>query len=425
MLSWVFILWFIIFLWISYRFAPSAWGKNTKLWSVGFFMLKTLGSIFIWYLYTFYYSDLSRADIYRFYYDGISLHGFAWNDPALFWKNIFGLGSDFEYQGAYFNHMANWVHPYGNPVYNDNRLVIRVHALIAFFTDKTMLTHSLWFAFLAWAGTLGLAKFASAFFSAPFFQTALHLFLIPGLALWVSAPLKETLLVVFAALIFAGFYFLDLNLKNWKGWVLLFLGAWLTALTKFYVAAMIVPGTALWLFWRKIARPAYFVPSLLAGLALVFLFDAFNPALDLLQIISFKQNNFLNLAIAENSGSLIQDEYLQNSAADFFRMLPIAWKNAFFEPLPQKLNLLSLPALGDNLWFWTCCFFALYKNPRCWLSTKGLYLIIIALIFFAVLGLTTPVLGALFRYKVPLWFIAAPVLLSFIYSNQLKGDFVK
>ncbi len=415
----VFWLWLLVFSSLAYAFPLLPMGKNSRWWSLGFFLLKVAGAMVVWYIYTFYYPDLSKADIYRFFYDGITLHGFAETQPGLFLQNMAGLGSDFEHHGRYFDHMANWVHPHGNTMYNDNRLVIRFHAVIAFFTDHQMTTHSLWFAFIGWLGTGWLARATGSFFEVASSKVVLPLFLIPGLALWVGPPLKETLLVLFAAFLFHGFARLKERPLNIWGWISIGMATWLLILTKFYVAALLLPTTALFMVSLWIKRPAFYFPLLGGLLVMVAVLDAFLPGIDLVHSIQFKQENFLNLALSEHSGSLVQDTYLENSLVGLVKALPEAWINAFFEPLPMRWSWLNLPALGDNLWFWGFIVWGSIQAPKAWKSPLLWYMLTMALLFFAILGWTTPVLGALFRYKVPLWFVVAPVLMKWVYTRDL------
>lgn len=415
----VFWVWLLVFSGFTYAFPLVAMGKQSRWWSLGFFLLKVAGAMVVWYIYTFYYPDLSKADIYRFFYDGITLHGFAEAQPGLFMQNLVGLGNHFEHQGPYFDHMANWVHPYGNTMYNDNRLVIRLHALIAVFTDQQMTTHSLWFAFLGWLGTGWLARTTGSFFEVNPCKVVFPLFLIPGLALWVGPPLKETLLVLFTAFLFHGFATLKLRPLAFWGWCSLGMATWLLLLTKFYVAALLLPTTGLFMVALWIKRPGLYLPFLAVFLGVVPILDLNIEGVDLLYSIQFKQQNFLNLALSENSGSLIQELYLENSVVGLLKALPEAWKNAFFEPLPSRWSWLHLPALGDNLWFWGILIWGSFKAPKAWKSPLLWYFLTMTLLFFAILGWTTPVLGALFRYKIPLWFIAAPVLMKWISSRDL------
>ena len=415
----VFWLWFLVFSGLAYAFPLISMGKFSRWCSLGLFLLKVAGALLVWYVYTFYYPNLSKADIYRFFYDGITLHGFVDSQPGLFLKNMVGLGRDFEHHGQYFDHMANWVHPHGNTMYNDNRLVIRFHALIAFFTDKQMTTHSLWFAFMAWLGTGWLARATGSFFKVSSAHVALPLFLIPGLLLWVGPPLKETLLVLFAAVLFAGFARLKQDAGAVWGWIAIGLATWLLLLTKFYVAALLLPTTGLFLFTYWIKRPQLYLPFLGALLLALVVYDLSTDSVDLVHSIYFKQQNFLNLALSEQSGSLIQQDYLENSLSGLMQALPQAWLNAFFEPLPSRWSWRNLPALGDNLWFWGLLIWGSLKAPGAWTKPMLWYFLTMALLFFAILGWTTPVLGALFRYKVPLWFVAAPVLMKWISTGEL------
>jgi len=261
---------------------------------------------------------------------------------------------------------------------------------------------------MAYWATIWLARVLSRLFLAPPKPVILTCFLFPGLFVWGTGPMKETLVLLFFALFFQGITLLYFEAKLWKGMLISVAGAGLIWFTKFYVIVCLLPFLVLWLIWQKTGRNEVyktlgFVMSslLLAGIGIGagWLFD-----FPIWQTIAFKQNNFMNLAISENSGSLTDAFYLSGTAESILSALPYAWFKAFLMPLPHQVtSIVFIAPLIENLVFILALFFLIWKralhwsNSRLWLSAFFL------LTFFALLGLTTPVLGGLFRYKIPVW----------------------
>jgi hypothetical protein len=130
-----------------------------------------------------------------------------------------------------------------------------------------------------------------------------------------------------------------------------------------------------------------------------------NPVLDML---SFKLQNFLNLAEAEQAGSRIFLPAFEPNWISFLSTLKWGLLNTILRPLPGDFNgvfvWIMLPESVAMLllfvgltrpdfrahqpWFWASIWFAV-----------GLLCLI---------GVTTPVLGSLFRYRMPLWLPMLP-----------------
>ncbi len=103
------------------------------------------------------------------------------------------------------------------------------------------------------------------------------------------------------------------------------------------------------------------------------------------------------------SGSFIFLRPLHPTVASLLRNTPMALINATFRPLPNEAGrpLLILPALEIIVYtfFILCCLVYRKKTGIHWELT--LFCLSFVLILFLITGLTTPVLGALVRYKVP------------------------
>jgi hypothetical protein len=103
------------------------------------------------------------------------------------------------------------------------------------------------------------------------------------------------------------------------------------------------------------------------------------------------------------SGSLIAVQTLKPTLTSFVESLPMAWVNTLFRPLPTEARspLLLPPCLeiiAYTLFFLLCI---VYRKKEGVQAEYVLFCLSFVFILFAITGLTTPVLGALVRYKIP------------------------
>jgi hypothetical protein len=120
------------------------------------------------------------------------------------------------------------------------------------------------------------------------------------------------------------------------------------------------------------------------------------------------------------SGSLIHLRPLKASLGSFLLGLPAAWFNSLFRPLPNETgSALLLPALIEIICysgFFVLCI--VFRKKRPGHTAHILFCLSFAAILFAITGLTTPVVGALVRYKIP----GLPFLLiSFLFLLDEKA----
>jgi hypothetical protein len=421
------IVWFLLLLWLAWRFPVKQLGNYHKPFSVVLLLCKIAGAILLVYLYTWYYPEKEKADIYRFYSDGIAMFELRKENPGIFWKNMFGLGNDFEYDGAYFHSMNNWVHPHGNRMYNDNRMVIRLHALMAFITDRTLLNHAIAFAGIAYIASIWLVLNLARLLSAPFKPLLVTCFLFPGLFIWGTGPMKETLVLLFLALFFSGINLLMKNSFSWKGLLFSGLGFGLIWFTKFYIIACLFPFLLIWIIWEKTnktesVRVKGFIftalTCILLGILTAWIFD-----FGIWRTIAYKQNNFMNLAISENSGSLTEHFYLEGTAPSILSALPYAWFKSFLMPLPHQISsLLFLAPMLENILLLLALGLLIFKKRLRLYDINSWLCLFFLLAFFGILGLTTPVLGGLFRYKIPAWPILAATFWHLYSALDIKKN---
>lgn len=365
-------------------------------------------------LYTYYYTDRQKADVHRYYADAVQMADLHEASPKQFWLNWAGISNDFEYEGRYFDRMLNWVHPYGNRMYNDNRSIIRTHALLALSGSKSLWEHSLMFSAFAWLGAYLISYSLARLWSLPATGLMLLLNAIPSVLLFSSAPLKESLVLLQMGILFWAWFVLR---PNYLGQIMAVVTLFLLYYTKSYMAILMGAFGLMYALSRFIQSKES--PSVLRRFSLefwlpigtIFLYVAVSSLLSwnpVLEMLSFKLQNFLNLAEAEQAGSRIHLPAFNPTWISFLNTLKWGLINSLLRPLPGDFNGLfvwiMLPESaavvllilgftrsyfqGRQSWFWASLWF-----------TVGLLCLI---------GVTTPVLGSLFRYRMPLWIPVLP-----------------
>ncbi|GAB4135072.1 MAG: hypothetical protein Fur0041_08890 [Bacteroidia bacterium] len=101
------------------------------------------------------------------------------------------------------------------------------------------------------------------------------------------------------------------------------------------------------------------------------------------------------------AGSLIHEQPLKNTPGAVLAFLPQAIINALFRPHPfEARSVLLIPSAFENMLLYLLIIFAVLFFRRPVQKDIFIFLMWFSLSYLAVAGLTTPVLGALVRYKI-------------------------
>lgn len=167
----------------------------------GLFFFKILAIPTFYLVYKIMYGGLERFDSGIFYRDAKAVNDFAKTDFIEYLKMMFGLQDDS--QGSYvYNHCLvntyNWdngrIRDY---LYNDNRIVIRIHSVLHFIAFNSYFAHALFSCFLSFIGIFNLYRSVKEFFARKEFIVLLILCFFPALWFYTGALLKEGLTIFF------------------------------------------------------------------------------------------------------------------------------------------------------------------------------------------------------------------------------------
>ena len=403
-----------LFLWLI-RVVPffKNSGISSRNLSIIFF-LKVLAGTALWAIYTYHYPERSTADIFKYFDDGAIMFQAIFKDPFNFLRMLSGISDHTpEIVDQYYMSMDHWFRRWETGFYNDSHTIIRWNAAVMIFSHGNFHVHTVFMSFFSLIGCTALYR--ALVLSAQDAPKALLFacFLLPSVLLWSSAPTKEGLLVTGLGLFLYAFFRIVLNGIRVKWILLLVVSALLVLFQKFYVLAAMGPAllVALWQ-WRSVKPPwqlKVLVTLLICGL-LVLVLEQLGPGFELLGQLAKKQEDFINHAHSTGSESIIPLMHVDGSAWGYLRSFPHAFLTTLFGPgVYWKGGSLGALANLENLFLLSSLITSLVFRRRLKrdLFPPVLLSVGFILVFFTLIGWTTPVLGALVRYRTP----ALPFLL--------------
>jgi hypothetical protein len=378
------------------------------------------------YIYTFHYPVRKDADIFRYFDDSKVLYESFFINPLHFARMFFGIDTDQPFLYGYYSQMVCW------DAFHSN-IVIRFNALARFLSSGSYYVHMIFASFLALLGLTAIYRvFAEEMKSSGKWLAAL-LFFAPSLLFWTSGVLKETL-VLFPL----GFLFL-LCYRHLRGqplsilqMVVILLLMALLAINKPY---LLVAFATAWAGWRLSRRHDRKLPgfllTLVALLVVLTCISLLYPPLDWARLLASRQQEFYRLGEATGAGSLVNTFVLEPTVWSIALHIPHALLNVITEPwfLSASSPLAFAAAIENELLILMLFISAYCYNGRAHRNGLFLFSAMFVLLAFAVIGLSTPVGGAIVRYKAPLlpFFTGACMLMmnrgrvySFLMLDRLR-----
>jgi hypothetical protein len=387
------------------------------------FLIKAFCGLVIYLIYTYYYPVRMEADTFKYFDDSKYLYNALWEHPLDYFKMLFGINCENDYfLKHYYSDMYNWYRSYDNGLLNDNRLVIRLNAFVRLFSFGNYHVHSLFFNFLTFIGSYSLARLFLVF-SESKWKTYLVVFLIPSFVFWSAGILKESILIFALGSftwnvykIISGSHKISTYL-----WILFLIPILFTM--KFYVFVALIPAILAWWISQKTKRTisihlVTIVACLLVALGIGTIFPTYN----FLVIMAAKQGDFINLANFLNVNSSIYMDYLEPNLWSFIKASPKAFINTLTRPWPTELKgILFYPPLFENLFIIFILFMGWFYrkkvNPKQWKFI--IFCLTFSILLFVIIGLTTPIIGAIVRYKIPAIPFLIFVALLFLDDSKL------
>ncbi len=274
-------------------------GNVPVKWFQGVFVLKVISGFFLYLIYTYYYTDRSTSDIWKYFDDGMILFSALRDHPMDYFQMLFGIGNDGPRFDAYYDQMSHWYRPYGSSIANDTHTIIRFNAFVRLFSLGHYNVHSVVVNFLGLIGLTGIFHFLREMKPAKEKWFFLGVFLMPGMMFWASGVLKEPLLLFGLGLFLFGVSKLALDGWSIGRTALVLLSLVFLFTVKSYALIAIIPGLIAWGICRRVTRihPSIVFLSVysLGAIGLVGMGKVI-PEKDVLQRLAKRQYEFYQLA---------------------------------------------------------------------------------------------------------------------------------
>jgi hypothetical protein len=377
-------------------------------------VIKVIAGLALLYTYTQVYPKRAEADAFKYFDDGIILREIADEDPAVFTRILLGTWSDSDLH--YLNRLNYWFRSYDHGIANDNRVVIRVNALLNLVTRGSYGLNLLVFLVLAWLGSYWLFQLFLGLSSTKI-TSYIAAFLVPSTVFWSSGILKEALL--FFAL--GGFLYSLFRLFQRFRWGVFTLGIvcfLLLLFLKIYILMALLPIVLLTWLWVQTTSWKQFAGSFLACIAAfitchVLFFPDWSP----LSTLQGKQFDFIQMAHAVNAGSIVPIIPMDGRMSTVLALIPLGiWNVLVYPDFSMLKNGQSLVAFTENVLILLILLGAVLRlRGISWTLDWRFPSLLFSLAVLSLVGMTAPVVGAMVRYKAPV----LPFLLMSLLHYQL------
>lgn len=402
-----------IFLWIINKWNFFQDSGISSTWLKGLFILKLGVGLVLYLIYTQFYTVRSEADIFRYFDDSLIVFNGIWKNPLDYLQLVFTKAPTTDYfYDNYYVKMNHWANPYNSIFYGDSILMIKVNAFFRLFSFGSFHVHSIFFNFLSFIGLVGIYRAFSSFVALRKEWLIGVVFCLPSVLFWSSSVLKESLLLLFMGLFC---YHLRKNTSiNIKSAIVMIISFVLLSLLKFYLAIVIVITFIAYLISRDYSR------SLLTYTLITFVFSLLFFNTFLIDTLVLKQHDFLNLVSNTNAGSFYEIPILESNFISVLKAIPNGILNCFIQPFPNgNLSIMAFPAIIENLLILVGIGLVIPQliKKENWKKEQLnglLFMLFFIFILFSIIGITTPVAGALVRYKVAALPFLGIIILHFL-----------
>ncbi|MCB9364948.1 MAG: hypothetical protein H6587_10290 [Flavobacteriales bacterium] len=420
------IFYFILFCFIINKLSFFDDEVITKKWFIAIFTIKVLVSIVLTLIYTYYYTDRSTADIFKYFDDSKIMFEAIKTNPLDFIKMLLGVANDNPYfNETYYDNMRFWYSQGSTNLFTDSHTIIRFNTIVQFFSFGYFNVHNVFINFVSLIGLTAIFKVVKPYFEHYKKILFYAVFLAPSVLFWGSGLLKESI-------IFLGVGMLLLNLKqlsvnfSWKSSLIIILSIVLISYTKLYILAALSPALLGYFFHTTVLKQKPILSYLLSSAIIIlssFLLLAASLKINPIQLIIAKQHDFIELMNqVENSSSFTFP--IVQSTLDVILAIPNALITTFLRPFLWECNSpFMLMSAIENLDIITFFIIALFFRKKKINYNLLLFCLSFVLFLYILTGLTVPNFGAIARYKVPALPFLLIAILSIIDIEKIKTKF--
>ena len=381
---------------------------------IGLFLLKIVAACALHFLYSFYYTERLEADIFKYFDDALILFKSCKDSPVLFFKLFFSIDIHNPALTPYYDALNFWERKIDYGIFNDNRTIIRINALLMFVSWGNIFVHHIIASFVSLIAFLLIFKVFTYYFQQHTTLFIISIFLIPSSLFWASALLKEMVVMLGLGLLLYGIH--SYTITSYRKYIIIIgLGILVMSTIKIYVIVACIPAILSFIIshtFQHMSSWKIYISIYTLSIVSVII-NHYVHIVPFLETIASKRNDFImDSAYYAHARSYIEIGMLKSTLSAFIYETPKALLRAF--QLPTITHIQSpieiLPAIENFVGLLlVICMIFWFKKPN-----KKQQNIIWFSVFFSIgllwfVGISTPVVGAIVRYKMP--------MLPFLYTS--------
>lgn len=380
-----------------------------------FFVLKVLAGIALTLLYTYYYTDKSKSDIWRYFTDSVIISKLFFSHPKIWLHVISGWGISEPEVFRYLLNTQNFSHPESDFV-TSNAFIIRAVSVLNILTAHSIYTNTLIFNFLSFVGFTALYRAFSTFFKKYNRMLLAPFFLLPSVFFWSSGLLKDAFVFCSIGMMFYCWVHTSLPAAKRIAYLLFFASVLLlTKLQVLLIAAALLP-----------ILPTPFIRinnKWIIAMIISYSVALFALREHIVSLLCNRRNQFIELGMQEQAGSLFSINPC-DSANTLLLMIhgfvdgllqPFLWNTATY--MNTLAGIENWLILGISLAVWIRYASAKHINYR-----LAVFCFTFCVVNLTIIGTTVPIAGALVHYRT----ISIPFLvvgmLSIVNLEKFKYD---
>lgn len=364
-------------------------------------------------IFSYYISPGDSAGIY--FGEGSNIFHLILKDPANI-KLIFQAGKDFDdnlladtFNSGYFKLESNY-------------FVVRLVAIMCFFSFGKYLIMNLFFSMISFSGVWRLFKFFYEMYPHLHRKLAIAIIYLPTFVFWSSGILKDPICTgMLGWFTYAGYSVFYKRHNIVRNSIILVLSAYILAIVKVYILISYLPFFGLFLILKNVHHIKNRFGKMLLGAGLVvagvvgFLYVAeklkeelgFFAVDKLAQSVKTQQSAFANVSdLAESSFSLGVE--FDGSLGSLAQLAPAAVTATLYRPyLWESKKVSTLLSSLESLAMMLFTLYVLYQAgiplffKLLFTDATIFYCLFFAILFALFIGATTLNFGTLVRYKIP------------------------
>ncbi len=401
----------LLFLWFIFKWKFFETETISRKHFAFFFLLKVAAGICLTLIYTFYYTDPTKADIYRYFNDSKIISQVLFQNARCWLKIMSGFGAYDKDAFSYLVHTQYFSHTSADAA-TDNTFIIRLNVLLNYLSLSNIFINTLFFNFFCFIGLTGLFKSLLKYFRTTPHLLCIPIYLLPSVVFWSSGLLKESLLFTCLGL---GIYLLTSFNKILPRIVSLAFILLLLFIKPVVFLCLITAGGIYLTLQLFLIEETSFSKRRTGAVVICFWLIAVYvlafKSSSLCEKIIDKRNEFTSLALQENTGSLIDTQILSSNCSSLISVLPSAFVNSILRPfIWEKNNAFKFLFAFEDFAFLVLLLYLLiryFKLPEKEKLLPAVFFLTFSLLNYLIIGLTVPVTGAIVHYRV----IASPFLL--------------